>query len=160
MTEAIGAALASILPDGATVHLRGEVGAGKTTLVRGAARAMGVTGPVTSPTFGIVRVHEGEHTLVHVDAYRLSDPDEEDLGLVTGAAGDERIMIVEWPEAAGGGLGPPSVDVEMRHVSPTERLVLLRAEDAALAEPLAAACDDVRARHRLPEPEPGGPGGR
>lgn len=158
VTEEVGAALARILPDGATVHLHGEVGAGKSTLVRGAAREMGVPGPIASPTFDIARVHEGRRRLVHVDAYRLTAPDEEDLGLV-GAAAEGALTFVEWPGAAAGGLPPPAVVVELSHLAPERRLVRLRAEEAALAEPLVAACADIRARHRLPESEPGGSGG-
>lgn len=119
---------------------------------------MGVPGPVTSPTFDIVRVHEGRRRLVHVDAYRLSDPDEEDLGLVAAAA-EGALTFVEWPGAAAEGLPPPAVVVELAHMTPTRRLVRLRAPEGGLAAPLAAALADIRARHRLPEPEPGGSGG-
>ena len=119
---------------------------------------MGVAGPVTSPTFDIARLHEGRRRLLHVDAYRLQDPDEEDLGLV-GAAAEGALTFVEWPGAAAEGLAPPAVDVGLVHLAPERRLVRLRAPEAAIAEPLAAAIADLRARYRLPESEPGGAGG-
>ena len=71
-TESLGAELAGTLRDGDVVLVRGELGAGKTTLVRGAARALGVAGPVTSPTFSIGHRYQGANvTVSHLDLYRL-----------------------------------------------------------------------------------------
>ena len=80
-TEALGAGLAALLEPGDVVVLRGDLGAGKTTLVRAAARALGVEGPVTSPTFAIANTYQGRVPVAHLDAWRLGDPDDEELGL-------------------------------------------------------------------------------
>jgi tRNA threonylcarbamoyladenosine biosynthesis protein TsaE len=97
-TEALGAELASGLRDGDVVLVRGELGAGKTTLVRGAARALGVLDPVTSPTFSIGHRYRGaELTVSHLDLYRLAGLREEDPGLLEDYLGAGRIAFVEWP---------------------------------------------------------------
>ncbi|MBU6364539.1 MAG: tRNA (adenosine(37)-N6)-threonylcarbamoyltransferase complex ATPase subunit type 1 TsaE, partial [Acidobacteria bacterium] len=73
-TEDLGAGLAGLLAPGDVVVLRGDLGAGKTTLVRAAARALGVEGPVTSPTFAIANSYAGRIPVAHLDAWRLGDP--------------------------------------------------------------------------------------
>lgn len=98
-TEALGAALAAGLAPGDLVLVSGELGAGKTTFVRGACRALGVTGPVTSPTFTIAQRHQGAEALIsHLDLYRLEDLGTEDPSLLADEIGPERIAFVEWPE--------------------------------------------------------------
>jgi tRNA threonylcarbamoyladenosine biosynthesis protein TsaE len=97
-TKAIGAALANLLVPGDVVGLTGDLGAGKTRLVQGAAAALGVDGPVVSPTFMLVREYEGDVELHHVDAYRLDGPAElEDLGLDS-VLNDEAVVFVEWAD--------------------------------------------------------------
>jgi tRNA threonylcarbamoyladenosine biosynthesis protein TsaE len=97
-TESLGAELASELSDGDLVLVRGELGAGKTTLVRGAARALGVTDPVTSPSFSIGhRYRARELTVSHLDLYRLSGLAHEDPALLEDYLGAGRIAFVEWP---------------------------------------------------------------
>ena len=97
-TEALGAELASTLREGDLVLVRGELGAGKTTLVRGAARALGVRDSVTSPTFSIGhRYRGGPCTVTHLDLYRLGGLEQEDPDLLADYLGPERIAFVEWP---------------------------------------------------------------
>ena len=85
--------------------VRGELGAGKTTLVRGAARALGVTDPVTSPTFTIGHRYRGAGvTVSHLDLYRLRALEREEPELLEDYLGAERIAFVEWPEAGAGEL--------------------------------------------------------
>ena len=97
-TEALGAELASALKPGDLVLVRGELGAGKTTLVRGAARALGVVDPVTSPTFSIGHRYRGASVDVsHLDLYRLADLDREEPALLEDYLGPGRIAFVEWP---------------------------------------------------------------
>ncbi|HWF99111.1 MAG TPA: tRNA (adenosine(37)-N6)-threonylcarbamoyltransferase complex ATPase subunit type 1 TsaE [Steroidobacteraceae bacterium] len=113
-TEALGASLAAarppVLEQPATLYLTGALGAGKTTLVRGFARACGVTSAVRSPTYTLVNVHEvGALTLVHIDLYRLRDPAElEHLGLREWG-GPGCLWLIEWPERALGRL--PAADL-------------------------------------------------
>ncbi len=98
-TESLGAELAEILGDGDVVLICGELGSGKTTLVRGAARALGVSGPVTSPTFSIGHRYEGDGVMVsHLDLYRLTGLEHEDPDLLADYLGPGRIAFVEWPQ--------------------------------------------------------------
>lgn len=98
-TESLGAELAASLSDGDLVLVRGELGAGKTTLVRGAARALGVEDPVTSPTFSIGHRYAGRGVCVsHLDLYRLAALGDEDPGLLADYFGPGRIAFVEWPK--------------------------------------------------------------
>lgn len=100
-TEALGAALARTLRPGDVVLVIGEMGAGKTTFVRGALRQLGVTGPVTSPTFTLGRRYEGGPVpLSHLDLHRLATLAGEDPALLEDYVDDEHIAFVEWPEVA------------------------------------------------------------
>jgi tRNA threonylcarbamoyladenosine biosynthesis protein TsaE len=146
------------------VLLRGELGTGKTTLVRAIAAALGVAGPVTSPTFTLAQRYAGRHPLVHVDAYRLAGgeeggpPDPEDLGLLLGDA-ESAIAVVEWPEALAAGLPPARIEVELSHLGREKRLVRLTSSETRTRSELARLVAHLRARHRHPEPRPGAPGG-
>ncbi|MDX6554625.1 MAG: tRNA threonylcarbamoyladenosine biosynthesis protein TsaE [Miltoncostaeaceae bacterium] len=100
-TERAGAELAGSLSPGEVVLVSGELGAGKTTFVRGALRALGVQGPVTSPTFVVGVLHEGAGgPVAHLDLYRLGGLSGEDPGLLDPYFGDDVVTFVEWPERA------------------------------------------------------------
>jgi tRNA threonylcarbamoyladenosine biosynthesis protein TsaE len=100
-TEAAGAELAARLKPGDVVLVSGELGAGKTTFVRGALRSLGVEGPVTSPTFVVGHLHDGRGgPLAHLDLYRLAGMGGEDPGLLDPFFGEDTIAFVEWPEQA------------------------------------------------------------
>jgi tRNA threonylcarbamoyladenosine biosynthesis protein TsaE len=99
-TEALAAELASTLAAGDVVLVEGELGAGKTTFVRGACRALGIDGIVTSPTFTIGQRYPGRVPVAHVDLYRVADLREEDPDLLTEYIGPERVAFVEWPGGA------------------------------------------------------------
>jgi tRNA threonylcarbamoyladenosine biosynthesis protein TsaE len=102
-TERAGADLAATLRPGDVVLISGELGAGKTTFVRGALRALGVTGPVTSPTFVVGHAYEGrDGPLAHLDLYRLAGMSDEDPGLLDPFFTPATIAFVEWPEQATG----------------------------------------------------------
>ena len=113
-TEAVAAALAADLRAGDVVLVSGELGAGKTTFVRGACRALGVGVPVTSPTFTIARRYEdGRVPVSHLDLFRLAEGlSDEEPELLDDELGPDRIAFVEWPEVAGDGL--PGVHVAAR----------------------------------------------
>ena len=106
-TEALGARLAAGLHPGEAVLLEGELGAGKTTFVRGAARALGVTAPVTSPTFTIGQRYPGAggRLIAHVDLYRLGALADEEDELLADYLGPDTIAFVEWPGAEADMLG-------------------------------------------------------
>jgi tRNA threonylcarbamoyladenosine biosynthesis protein TsaE len=96
-TEALAAQLAAGLEPGDVVLVEGELGAGKTTFVRGACRALGVEGLVTSPTFTIGQRYPGRVPVSHLDLYRVADLGHEDPDLLADYLGPDRIAFVEWP---------------------------------------------------------------
>jgi tRNA threonylcarbamoyladenosine biosynthesis protein TsaE len=109
-TEALAAQIARRLRPGDVVLVSGELGAGKTTFVRGACRALGVEGPVTSPTFTIARRYDGAMPISHLDLYRLGDLADEDPALLADELAEDRVAFVEWPEVgAPTGLDPGRV---------------------------------------------------
>jgi tRNA threonylcarbamoyladenosine biosynthesis protein TsaE len=115
-TESLDAQLAGRLRAGDVVLVRGELGTGKTTLVRGAARALGVTDPVTSPTFSIGhRYRAPALTVSHLDLYRLDGLEQEDPALLADYLGPGRIAFVEWPKEGEGELEGARVQVSMAH---------------------------------------------
>ena len=102
-TEALGAELAATLRPGDGVSLSGDLGAGKTTFVRGAAHALGVNGPVTSPTFTIGHSYPASGPIkwvAHLDLYRLGSLDDEDPDLLADYLGPDRVTFIEWPAVA------------------------------------------------------------
>jgi tRNA threonylcarbamoyladenosine biosynthesis protein TsaE len=123
-TEAVGGELVAELSEGDVVLVRGELGAGKTTLVRGAARALGVSDPVTSPTFSIGHRYAGSGvTVSHLDLYRLADLEREEPALLADYLGCGRIAFVEWPLAGAGELAGASVQVTLSHAGGDRRRV-------------------------------------
>ena len=113
-TEALAAALAASLRPGDVVLVSGEMGTGKTTVVRGACRARGIDVPVTSPTFTIARRYEdGRVPVSHLDLFRLAEGlADEEPELLDDELAPDRVAFVEWPEVAGDGL--PGVHVAAR----------------------------------------------
>lgn len=100
-TEAVGAEIAERLAPGDVVIVSGDVGAGKTTLIRGACRALGVRGPVTSPTFTIgQRYGDGRLPVSHLDLYRLNDLEREEPALLEDYVDPGSVAFVEWPAVA------------------------------------------------------------
>jgi tRNA threonylcarbamoyladenosine biosynthesis protein TsaE len=131
-TARLGAALAAVLEPGTVVHLHGELGAGKTTLVRGFLRARGHQGAVKSPTYTLVESYplaDGE--LHHFDLYRLGEPDELDYLGLDGYFHGAAICLVEWPEKGGAALPAPDLALHLHHLEPG-RMVRLRAEKTLL----------------------------
>lgn len=111
-TEDLGRALAQAVHESLVIHLHGELGAGKTTLVRGMLRAWGWSGKVKSPTYGLVEPYElGSRRIHHFDLYRLTDPHELDYIGIRDMVGDG-VLLVEWPER--GGDVVPAADLECR----------------------------------------------
>ncbi len=137
-TEAVGAALARALPLGdaalergaAVLHLRGELGAGKTTVVRCLLRALGVTGPVRSPSYTLVETYELPALIcIHVDLYRLRSAEEVwDLGLRDQAV-PNRLFLIEWPEQGGAAVPAPDLEVALAYEA-VGRRARLRAASA------------------------------
>ena len=101
--------------------MSGELGAGKTTLIRGACRALGVTQPVTSPTFTIGQTYSGRVRVSHLDLYRLAQLDQEDPALLQDYLTPDAVAFIEWPAAAEPWLENVTRRVEIRHTGGDER---------------------------------------
>jgi tRNA threonylcarbamoyladenosine biosynthesis protein TsaE len=130
-TEALGARLAAMLEPGQAVLLEGELGSGKTTFVRGAARALGVTTPVTSPTFTIgQRYPAGAGQLIaHLDLYRLGALADEEDELLADYLRPDTIAFVEWPGAEADALAELTTiaaRVRLEHAGGDQRRVTIR----------------------------------
>jgi tRNA threonylcarbamoyladenosine biosynthesis protein TsaE len=127
-TERVAAELAARLEPGDVVNVSGELGSGKTTFVRGACRALGVTQPVTSPTFTVGHRYDG---VTHLDLYRFSGVSAAEWGDLEPYFEDS-IAFVEWPEAGERALPTPRVRVRLRHIDEERRMIELEAEEEAL----------------------------
>jgi tRNA threonylcarbamoyladenosine biosynthesis protein TsaE len=128
-TEAIAARVAQHLKPGDVVTVSGELGTGKTTFVRGACRALGVTQPVTSPTYTIGNRYEGRVAVSHLDLYRFEGISAADWGALEPYF-DDAVCFVEWPEAAGRSLPSPRLRVRLKHVDEERRSILLEGDAA------------------------------
>ncbi len=127
-TETIAGKVARVLRPGDVVTVSGELGSGKTTFVRGACRALGVTQPVTSPTFTIGHRYDG---VTHLDLYRFSGVSAAEWGDLEPYF-DDAIAFVEWPEAGEDALPAPRVRVRLLHIDENRRMIELEVEEEAL----------------------------
>ena len=127
-TEALGARLAAALGPGDVVAVEGELGAGKTTFIRGACRALGVEQPVSSPTFTIGHRYAAPIPVAHLDLYRVRGLGAEEWGDLEPYF-DGTIAFVEWPEHAGAWLPPVRAAVTLAHVDESHRRVTIEPTD-------------------------------
>ena len=140
-TEAVAAALARELRAGDVVTVSGELGSGKTTFVRGACRALGVTVPVTSPTFTIGHRYPAEPADVsHLDLYRFQGFSAAEWGDLEPYF-EDAICFVEWPEAAADALPPARVEVRLSHMDRAHRLITLASPEPTLLDRLSGGAD-------------------
>jgi len=137
-TENAAARLARELRPGDVVTVSGELGSGKTTFVRGACRALGVTGPVTSPTYTIGHRYEGETPVSHLDLYRFDGVSPAEWGDLEPYF-EDAVVFVEWPEAAGDDLPSPRVAVRLEHSGSARILSLESAEESLLERAFRSA---------------------
>jgi tRNA threonylcarbamoyladenosine biosynthesis protein TsaE len=124
-TERAGADLAARLSPGDVVLISGELGTGKTTFVRGASRALGVDGPVTSPTFTIGHVLGGDPEVAHLDLYRLGSLAAEDPALLEDYLTPDRIAFVEWPAAGEPAFERVAARVTLEHLGGDRRRITI-----------------------------------
>jgi tRNA threonylcarbamoyladenosine biosynthesis protein TsaE len=136
-TERVAEALAAGLGPGDLVLVSGAVGVGKTTFVRGACRALGVSGRVTSPSFTIGQLYGGRVPVSHIDLFRLETLTGEDPGLLADYLTPEAIAFVEWPPAASPDLDPERVvlRVSLEHLGGDRRRLAAEGE-ARIVTPL------------------------
>ena len=128
-TEALAARLAEELALGDVVTVAGELGSGKTTFVRGACRSLGVTAPVTSPTFTIGHRYEGKVAVSHLDLYRFAALSHAEWGDLEPYF-DDAVTFVEWPEAGAGVLPAPRFRVLLRHSGADRRAITIERADS------------------------------
>ncbi len=122
-TEALGARVAARLGPGDVVVVSGDLGVGKTTLIRGACRALGVEQPVTSPTFTIgQRYEDGRLPVSHLDLYRLQSLEDEDPALLDDYLGPDGVAFVEWPAVGADRLGRPALEIRLAHADEEGRV--------------------------------------
>lgn len=140
-TRRLARALAAILEPPCLVTVEGDLGTGKTTLVREALRARGVRGAVTSPSFTLAQTYRGRDdvTLHHLDLYRLRRGADVDLFAWEDYLGGDAITFVEWPAAGSEALPPADVRLMLRHRTPRSRDVELHAAEALEARIAANA---------------------
>lgn len=126
------------------VYLRGDLGAGKTTLVRGLLRGLGYQGAVRSPTYTLIEPYDDvEPPVVHLDLYRLADPEELDYLGLRDLLERPGLILIEWPERGAGALPPADLEVMIEHAG-EHRQIRLNAHPnwtpilAALSAPPAA----------------------
>jgi tRNA threonylcarbamoyladenosine biosynthesis protein TsaE len=121
-TERLGAALAGGIAPGRVVHLKGELGSGKTTLVRGLLHGLGYPGRVSSPTYTLVEPYDVSSLhFYHFDFYRLRDASEWLSSGFREYFNPESVCIVEWPERAGPTLPPPDLLISLEHAGEARR---------------------------------------
>lgn len=147
---AFGETLGRFLPRCLVVYLEGDLGTGKTTLVRGILRSLGHLGSVRSPTYTLIEPYELDRARVyHLDLYRLSDPEElEYLGL-RDLSGEDSLLLVEWPGRGTGALAAPDLIVRIGYQG-SGRLLTLSAQSA----PGAGVIDSVAADSQVSGPAP------
>ena len=134
-TERIAADLAVRLAPGDVVTVSGELGSGKTTFVRGASRALGVTAPVTSPTFTIGHRYTGSVAVSHLDLYRFTSVSPAEWADLEPYF-EEAVVFVEWPEAGVGVLPRARAAVTLEHAGADARRVVLASDEEALLQGL------------------------
>jgi tRNA threonylcarbamoyladenosine biosynthesis protein TsaE len=139
-TERIGAAVARELEPGDVVAVSGELGTGKTTLVRGAARALGIESPVTSPSYTIGHRYPGDPDVSHLDLYRFEGMSHAEWGDLERYF-EGAVVFVEWPEAGEGFLPPARVRVRLRHHGEGHRLISLESSEKSLEIRLSSGAD-------------------
>jgi tRNA threonylcarbamoyladenosine biosynthesis protein TsaE len=125
-TRQIAAELAAVLPPDRALALHGDLGVGKTTFVQGLARAWGIVGPVTSPTYTIFTLHRGSRLLVHLDAYRLDSPGQMEALLLEEFLISPYCLAIEWPEKIAAWLPPDAWHLDLGIAASGDHSIQLR----------------------------------
>lgn len=133
-TMQLAKSIADKLPNGITLTFSGDLGAGKTTFVRGLAEGLGITEVVQSPTFNIMKIYlKGKRPLIHIDAYRLADIDT-DIGLDEYIGYETGITVIEWPMYIQKLIPDYSIEVEISNLGDDNRQLKFKLKDQSLLE--------------------------
>ena len=133
-TMSLGHQLVKILPKGAVIRLTGDLGAGKTTLVRGIAEALHIKEIVQSPTFNIMKIYfKGDKPLIHIDAYRLKDINN-DIGLDEYIGYPIGLTVIEWPEFINDQIPEDAIEITILNKGEDNREITIEAENSVLEE--------------------------
>ena len=133
-TMQLAKSIADKLPNGITLTFSGDLGAGKTTFVRGLAEGLGITEVVQSPTFNIMKIYlNGKRPLIHIDAYRLADIDT-DIGLDEYIGYETGITVIEWPMYIQKLIPDFSIEVEITNLGDDNRQLKFKLKDQSLLE--------------------------
>jgi tRNA threonylcarbamoyladenosine biosynthesis protein TsaE len=131
-TETVGYRVGRMLGAGAIVKMYGDLGAGKTTMVRGIARAFGIPADaVVSPSFTIITEYESSPRLLHIDLYRIEGSTDLESTGIWDVIGNDTVTVVEWPEHAGNELPEDSVVIRIEHGKDDEREITIEGIDEA-----------------------------
>lgn len=132
----LGQKFVALAKPGSTFCLTGDLGAGKTTLVRGIARALNIKSVVQSPTFNIMKVYfDGDRPLIHIDAYRLADVNT-DIGLDEYIGYETGITVIEWPEFIKDLIPENAIEVNIKHAEGDTRNITITSDDKDFMEGL------------------------
>ena len=133
-TMELGKVLAKLLPNGTTITFYGDLGAGKTTLVRGIGQGLNIEDIIQSPTFNIMKLYlKGDRPLIHIDAYRLNDINT-DIGLDEYIGIENGITVIEWPMYIENLLPKERVIIDIEYVGDNERDITLKAKDEIIED--------------------------
>ena len=135
-TMALGNKIAELAQAGSTFCLTGDLGAGKTTLVRGIARGLNIQSVVQSPTFNIMKIYfRGSKPLIHIDAYRLADIDT-DIGLEEYIGYETGLTVIEWPVYIPNLIPENKSEINIVNIGENDRKITIESDDSALLEGL------------------------
>jgi tRNA threonylcarbamoyladenosine biosynthesis protein TsaE len=135
-TMALGKAISDLAKLGSTFCLTGDLGAGKTTLVRGIARGLNIKSVVQSPTFNIMKIYfDGAKPLIHIDAYRLADVDT-DIGLDEYIGYETGLTVIEWPNFIERLIPENSSEIKIVNIGDNDRKITIESNDIAFLEGL------------------------
>lgn len=135
-TMALGKAISDLAKPGSTFCLTGDLGAGKTTLVRGIARGLNIKSVVQSPTFNIMKIYfDGIKPLIHIDAYRLADVDT-DIGLDEYIGYETGLTVIEWPNFIERLIPKNSSEIKIVNIGDNDRKITIESNDVAFLEGL------------------------
>lgn len=135
-TKKLASKVAQVVPAGTTICLLGDLGAGKTTFVRGVAEFLNIKEVVQSPTFNIMKIYlKGDKPLIHIDAYRLADINS-DIGLDEYIGYETGITLIEWPMFIQNLIPDNSLNIEIKNIGDNAREISITSKDDSLLEKL------------------------